>query len=215
MYTYFLLFMIYSFLGWCIEVISKLIEKKKFVNRGFLIGPLCPIYGFGSLFAIYFLSKYQERPVIVFILSLFLFSIIEYLTSVIMEKIFNTRWWDYSNYKYNINGRVCLNTIIPFGICGVLLICIINPLFIKWLNMTPNILKIVVSITLFIIFVIDIIISYVIISKIKSNNISTKDSTEEINKKVEEYLSSGKILDRRLIHAFPNMQVLVKSAIKR
>ena len=114
--VYFLLFMTYAFLGWLMEVTLGLIQSKKFVNRGFLIGPYCPIYGFGGLLITFLLQKYVNDPIVLFFMALIICGILEYVTSYLMEKIFHARWWDYSNKKYNINGRVCLDTIIPFGL---------------------------------------------------------------------------------------------------
>ena len=102
--TYLLLFFIYSNAGWLMEVIGKLIEKKKFINRGFLIGPYCPIYGHGAILITILLEKYTNDPIALFIMGVVICSILEYLTSYFMEKIFHARWWDYSRYKFNINA---------------------------------------------------------------------------------------------------------------
>ena len=114
--VYFLLFLTYSVAGWCMEVVGKLIEKKKFINRGFLIGPYCPIYGTGAILITFLLKKYVPDPFALFVMAILVCGTLEYLTSYVMEKIYHARWWDYSQRKFNINGRVCLNTIIPFGL---------------------------------------------------------------------------------------------------
>ena len=88
------------------EVIGKLIEKRKFVNRGFLIGPYCPIYGHGAILITILLQKYIDDPIALFIMGVVVCSILEYLTSYFMEKIFHARWWDYSRYKFNINDSI-------------------------------------------------------------------------------------------------------------
>ena len=116
---YFLVFIIYSFLGWVMEVFGKFIEKHRFINRGFLIGPVCSIYGFGCIFMYFLLDKYKNNLFILFIAAIFVCSILEYFTSYFMEKIFKTRWWDYTRRKFNINGRICLETMIPFGIDNI------------------------------------------------------------------------------------------------
>ena len=126
---YFLLFIIYSFMGWIMEIIDNIIVKHKIVNRGFLLGPYCPIYGFGCLSLIFFLSNYKSDPIILFFMAIVICSILEYSTSYIMEKLFKLRWWDYTDKKFNINGRICAETMIPFGLLGTLVICIINPFF--------------------------------------------------------------------------------------
>ena len=116
---YFLYFIIYSFLGWTMEVICKLVELKKFVNRGFLIGPICPIYGYGVLAIVLIIGSFKGDLLAVFLKSILVCSILEYLTSYLMEKIFKARWWDYSNKKFNLNGRICLETKIPKGIIEI------------------------------------------------------------------------------------------------
>ena len=111
---YIMLFFIYSILGWIMEVINGFIKTKKVVNRGFLIGPYCPIYGTGVILITILLKKYMEDRIITFIMSMLICGILEYFTSYFMEKFFNARWCDYSNRKMNINGRICLETLIPF-----------------------------------------------------------------------------------------------------
>ena len=124
---YFLLFVIYSVIGWIMEVIYTLVIDKKFTNRGFLVGPYCPIYGVGAVLIIILLSGYKERPIGLFVLAIVICSILEYFTSYIMEKLFKARWWDYSNRKFNINGRICLETMVPFGVIACLIVYIVNP----------------------------------------------------------------------------------------
>ena len=99
--TYFLLFIIYAFLGWVMEVTAKLIQYKRFINRGFLVGPYCPIYGFGAVLITILLERYLYDPVILFVMAIVTCATLEYLTSWIMEKLFKARWWDYSNRKFN------------------------------------------------------------------------------------------------------------------
>ena len=91
---YFLLFLIYSFFGWCMEVCVSLIERKKFVNRGFLLGPYCPIYSSGAILISILLNKFINTPIILFAMAILVCGILEYLTSFFMEKIFRLRWWD-------------------------------------------------------------------------------------------------------------------------
>lgn len=204
--NYFLLFIIYSFIGWVMEVIVKLVEKHRFINRGFLIGPICPIYGRGALLIILLLVPYKSKPVLLFLMAIIICSILEYFTSYIMEVIFKTRWWDYSDDKFNINGRISLNTMLPFGILGVIVTYVINPFFLNILSSIPfNILKIVALIIL-IIYLIDNILSFDIIFKLR-NTISNieKDSTEEISKKVKAIFLKKGGLYKRLVNAFPNM----------
>lgn len=210
--TWFLLFMIYSFIGWIIEVIDIFFITKKWVNRGFLIGPYCPIYGYGSLFIIYFLHPYTKEPIVLFILTVVVCSVLEYTTSYIMEKLFKARWWDYSDNKYNINGRICLETMIPFGIGGCFILYCANPLIMNILSIIPNFVLTVIAVLLFFIFVVDNLVSFKVILNFKKVATTIrKDSTEEISKKVRAVLSNKSKLGNRLMRAFPNVQALLKN----
>lgn len=219
---YFILFIIYSFLGWSMEVILKIIEKKKFINRGFLIGPICPIYGCGCLLLITTLSKYKNNIFVLFGMAIFICSVLEYLTSYIMEKIFNARWWDYSTKKYNLNGRICTSTMIPFGILGSLVVYIINPLITKIIYLISNKQLKIITIILLILFISDLIISLIIMFKFKGTlKTIEKDGTEEISKKVKEILRKRSYLYKRLIDAFPNFMnpkerlIILKQSIEK
>lgn len=203
-----LMFLLYSFIGWVVETIYCMIIDKKFVNRGFMIGPVCPIYGVGCLLIIIFLNKYKEDPVILFCMAVIVCSILEYFTSYIMEKIFKTRWWDYSQKKFTINGRICLDISIAFGVLGLLLTYIVNPFMIDIINMIDGTLLKIITTFFFIIFLVDLFVSARIIYKIKSVDVSSvKDQTEEMSEKVKEVLKSKGILTRRVANAFPNFKV--------
>ncbi len=221
-YYYFLLFLIYSFIGWLIEVIGKLIEKHKFINRGFLVGPICPIYGHGCILMILTLSRYKDNPLTLFIYAIFICSLLEYFTSYFMEKIFKTRWWDYSTKKFNLNGRICAETMIPFGILGTLVICVINPIFEYLLNLFNFETIKITAIVLFILYIIDYTISLIIMFGFKGTlKTVEKDGTEEITKKVKDILINKNVLYKRLVEAFPNFMnpkerlLLIKARVEK
>ena len=130
-------FIIYSFLGWCLESVYKTICLKKPVNSGFLYGSFCPMYGIGALLMI-IIGSFFDNIVIIFIIAFILFSVWEYIVAVILEKLFKTKYWDYSNLKFNIQGRVCLKNSIYWGILGVLLIFIIQPAIENLTNLIPS-----------------------------------------------------------------------------
>lgn len=205
------LFITYSIIGWVIEEIDILILQKKVVNRGFLIGPYCPIYGFGSLFIILFLNKYLDDPIVLFFMTMISCGILEYLTSFIMEKIFKTRWWDYSDEKFNINGRICLETLVLFGIGGLVISYLAQPFIMSILTLIPTNILNIIAIILSIIFIIDNIVSFKIILNFKlvATNIR-KDYTEEITAKVREVLKKKSIFSNRLVKAFPNFKTILK-----
>lgn len=210
-FIYISLFLIYSFIGWLTEVSAFLISD----NRGFMVGPVVPIYGTGGMLITLFLTRYYNEPVTLFCMAVIVCSILEYFTSYLMEKLFKTRWWDYSNKKFNINGRICLNNLILFGIMGLIMIYLVNPFLINMLEkIDPLVLKIIISILL-IVFLTDLFLSLSIISKIKNvGKTVLKDSTEEISAKVKEVLLSKGKLTRRFAKAFPNFRVNVNSYLK-
>ncbi len=213
--TYFLYFLIISICGWFMEITLQLFEKHRFADRGFLIGPYCPIYGVGGLGITICLTTLKEHPIALFCVTIVLCGILEYLTSFVMEKLFHARWWDYSNSKFNINGRICLETIIPFGILGLLLIYIVNPfIFNNLAKLEENVLNII-AIILASIFSIDCIISLKVICNVsattkKFDSENPKDNTEEISNKVKEFLRGKSFLNRRLIDAFPKLTATIK-----
>ncbi len=127
LYIQVLYFTIYSFLGWVCESTYCSIGQKKLVNRGFLNGPFCPIYGFGALLVISILSPFVNNIPVLFIASIIVTSTLEYITSYVLEKIFHMSWWDYSTYKYNINGRVCLQNSLMFGLLSLFVMLVIHP----------------------------------------------------------------------------------------
>lgn len=211
----FLLFLTYSFLGWVMEMIVTVIEDKEIVNRGFLVGPYCPIYGVCSIAMILLLNK-VTNPVLLFVLSIIICSVGEYLTSYILEKIFNARWWDYSNMKFNLNGRICLRNCFFFGLLGFLVLNYINNYFANiYLSLNPNTLNIIFY-SLLTIFLVDLIISCNVLLKIK--NMSLKyinlDNTKEISIKVKDILTKN-FLSRRLLKAFPYLMEATKKGFKK
>ena len=155
----FLLFIIYSFLGWLMETVACFLSTKKFTNRGFLLGPCCPIYGFGVLLIVILLHKYQKDPLILFIMAIIICSLLEYITSWLMEIIFKNRWWDYSNRKFNINGRVCLIGAVVFGTLSLILIKLVHPLVLKMIGMMNDTLFHTIVIALAVIFITDNVIT--------------------------------------------------------
>lgn len=121
------LFFLLAFGGWLWEMVIYLAMNGEFVNRGILFGPWLPIYGCGGIMLTIALKKYQYKPVRVFFLSLIICSVLEYLTSFCLERVWGIRWWDYSNDFLNISGRICLWSSLMFGLGGWLLICYAVP----------------------------------------------------------------------------------------
>lgn len=205
---YFLLFFIYSVIGWFVEVTYVYIGTKKFINRGFLIGPYIPIYGYSALIMALYLTQYKDNPLTVFLLAIFICTFIEYMISFNMEKLFNARWWDYSNSKFNINGRVCLKNGLGFGFLSLLLIYLINPWLVNLLEKLNPKLLIIISVICLVIFVFDFVTSLIVTFDIK-NKIKKfdSDSTTEIRELINEKIKK-KLLKRRVLNAFPRVKFL-------
>lgn len=207
---YFFLFFLYAVLGWIIETIYVTILDKKFVNRGFLIGPYIPLYGVSAITMILYLNQYKTNPLTVFLLAIFVCTFLEYITSYIMEKIFKARWWDYTNQKFNINGRVCLKNSLYFGILSLLLIYLINPLLINLINNMNNIWLTIITIVCLTIFITDIFISCNVILKLKHNFENLRfDATMELRKLIDIKIKR-KILQNRIYNAFPKLKFYKK-----
>jgi len=156
---WFLYFIIYSFIGWLYESILCSINEKKWVNRGFLNGPLCPVYGFGALSVLFLLNQRVNNVFTLFFVSMIVTSLLEYITSFLLEKLFHAKWWDYSHYRFNIQGRISLIGAIVFGGLSVLLIKIIHPLTSDLLKVLSNTTMYISSISIFIILILDLSIT--------------------------------------------------------
>ena len=122
-----MLFLAYSFIGWLWETSYCSIRQGRFINRGFLRGPLCPVYGVGGMLIMYLLQPWAHTWIPLFFASMVIVSVVEYVTSWILEVLFHTRWWDYSNEKFNLHGRIFLGGAICFGLMGTLIAHFVHP----------------------------------------------------------------------------------------
>lgn len=219
---YFMYFLIYSFFGYIIEIIVCSWYEKKVVNRGFMYGPICPIYGVGALLIIFGLSSFYDNPVLLFILGMLITAIIEYYTSYLFEKIFNNKWWDYSDRKDSINGRICLGNCLFFGIGSLLLIRVFHPIVIVLINKIPYSLFIIISVVLFIIFVFDLISSIIIAYNLRSKIIVAEELKKEklqmlpsrFEKKYHDQIVKIKSMKNRLIRIYPNITKNIQKEFK-
>lgn len=109
-------FVIYSFLGWVCEEIFCVVSTHEFVKRGFLFGPICPIYGYGAIILLFLLKDYKNKPIKLFFLSAIIFSVFEYITDFFLQALFSTKWWDYTGQFLNLNGRITLSFSLVWGI---------------------------------------------------------------------------------------------------
>lgn len=196
-FEYVLYFYIYSFLGWCCEVIyCSDFSKKEFVNRGMLKGPICPIYGVGSCILIFSTYNFKENFLLVFILGVLITSSIEYFASFVLEKIFFARWWDYSTYPFNINGRICILNSGLFGIMTVILIRYIHKEIFEFTSSFSDKTVIFVGVILMILFFTDLIKTVRSLRSFNSDLSEIRDLDKELKKynlSLKDILSSKKI----------------------
>lgn len=198
-------FVIYSFLGWVLESTVRTICERKLINTGFLIGPFCPIYGFGAIIMLLFLSELKNNILLLFLISMIVLTLWEYVVGVLLEKIFNTKYWDYSNHKFNYKGRICLTNSIAWGVLGVLFIEYIHPFVIKILGYIDFTYLSIASSIIALILLIDAIISTVKLKNIKS----ALETIEGINEQIKQKLVELK--DKEKATTNENMQKIINN----
>lgn len=197
-YVNFIYFIMYSVIGWICEVIFCSIPEKKFINRGFLNGPLCPIYGFGALIVIFFLTPFKDSIFLVFIFGLIFTSALEYFTSYAMEKLFHSKWWDYSNNRFNINGRVCLLNSILFGLMSVFVMFVLHIKIEDFVNSISYLWIQIIAILSLVILTVDITVTVQSAVNINEKLKKLRDLSTEIKEKLDEkqLFMEAKIHDR-------------------
>ena len=204
-----LLFFVYSFAGWLIEVTLKYIQYHRFINRGFFTGPILPIYGSGAALitvAIEYLSPFESGYVTTFAISFVLCGLVEYLSSYFMEKRFHARWWDYSQKPMNLNGRVWIGNLALFGLGGVAIVHILNPLLYRGLGLVSLEARQIAAVAFLAVFAADYVATHFVLKLVKTGVEKSKaDNTEEINKEVRLLLSDRSIFYRRFADAYPDV----------
>ena len=204
-----LLFFAYAFLGWCIEVTLKYFQLHRFINRGFLTGPWLPIYGSGAALitiAVKGLSPLESSVGTTFMVSFILCGVVEYMTSFVLEKRFHARWWDYSQKPMNLHGRVWIGNLILFGLGGVLIVEMINPLLLRLSGHLSFRLRETLAIILSSIFTADYVMSHFVLKLVKTGvENSEADDTEAINKEIRLLLNDCSFFHRRFAEAYPEV----------
>ena len=158
--TYILFFFTFAFIGWCWEVLLSFVTDGTFVNRGTMLGPWLPIYGVGALIILIILKPFRTRPVIYFLISMVLAGVLEFSTSWYLETFKGMKWWDYSGYFLNIDGRICLEGLIIFGLGGAVVTYFIAPLLSYYYNKIKPKIIIPISVGLISLFTIDLVYSF-------------------------------------------------------
>ena len=204
-----LLFFAYSLLGWCIEVTLKYFEFHRFINRGFFTGPILPIYGSGAVLitlVVGTLSPFESAYGTTFALSFLICGAVEYLTSLYMETRFHARWWDYSQKPMNLHGRIWIGNLLLFGLGGVAIVHLLNPLLDRALAAFSLSAKELLADVLLAVFLADAVLSHFVMKLVKIGvEGSEADDTEEIRREVTLLLSDRSVFHRRFAEAYPEV----------
>ena len=184
-FIFIMYFMIYSFCGWVLESTYKSVLERKIINSGFLAGPFCPIYGYGALIMYFALRDVTNNIIVLFLFGTIALSVFEYIVGLFLEIVFQTKYWAYSNKKFNIHGRVCLLNSLYWGILGIIFMKLIHPSVEKFVTLIPDTVLMIIVIIGLIYLVFDTINTTVRVIKI---NIRLKDweqLTEDIKNRIE------------------------------
>lgn len=184
-YTLFIYYMIYSFIGWVLESVYKSILQKKLVNSGFLAGPFCPIYGYGALIMYLSLKDVTNNIFILFIYGMVALSVFEYIVGLFLELVFRTKYWDYSDKKFNIQGRVCLLNSFYWGILGIVFMRVIHPAVESFVVKIPDLYVYFIVGAGIVYFIIDTITSTVKVININNRLAELEKITNEIKERME------------------------------
>ncbi len=224
MYSYIWYFFIFAFLGWCTEVAFAAVSKGKFVNRGFLNGPICPIYGLGVVLVYAVLRPVRNHFILLFLGAVLLTSILEWVTGFVLEKIFHHQWWDYSDKKLNLNGYICLQFSLVWGIACVFILQFMIPLADILIGLLPEVAGVALLIFFGGLLLADLTVTVVAIIGLNrklrhlsmiaqrlrrdSDGIGQRVSREsiELKEKYDEIMAKQSALRIRILKAFPNMR---------
>ncbi len=209
------IFFVYSFIGWCGEAAMAAVRRHKFVNRGFVSGPLCPVYGAGAAAVAVFLPELHDRLFFLFLGGMIVTTFVEYLTGRLLELIFHRKWWDYSDEKFNLDGYVCLKNSAIWGLCSVLMICFFDPLLCRLIDLIPRLAGNILLWILGVLLVIDAVGSGVAVLGLKKKQSRITQITEELHKtsKLLENALTTRI-QKRMVSAFPNIEGTEGAGVK-
>ena len=150
-------FLIYSCLGWCLEVVYAAVTTGKLVNRGFLNGPVCPIYGFGMVIVLYALTPLVDNTLLLYLGGVILPSALELVGGWALYKLYRTRWWDYSDYPFNIGGYICLEFCLLWGVGTLVVMRIVHPIIAGLVAMVPTLVGVILMCILYAVYATDVV----------------------------------------------------------
>ena len=204
-----LIFFAFSLVGWCIEVTLKYFEFGRFINRGFLTGPWLPIYGTGAVLCtvgVQGLAPLESGYGTTFVICFVLCGTLEYMTSFVMEKRFHARWWDYSKKPMNLHGRVWIGNLVLFGLGGVLIVHVFDPLLCRLFAMISLPVRELTALVLSAVITADFVMSHFVLKLVKTGvEQSRADNTEQISREVRLLLSDRSVFHRRFAEAYPEV----------
>ena len=204
-----LIFFAFSIVGWCIEVTLKYFEFGRFINRGFLTGPWLPIYGSGAVLctvSVQGLAPLESGYGTTFVICFVLCGVLEYMTSFVMEKRFHARWWDYSKKPMNLHGRVWIGNLILFGLGGVLIVHVFDPLLYRLFAVISLPVRELMALILSAVIAADFVMSHFVLKLVKTGvEQSQADNTEQISREVRLLLSDRSVFYRRFADAYPEV----------
>lgn len=214
------LFFVFSVLGWMMEVTLKYIQYHRFINRGFLIGPYCPIYGSGVVLVTVLVGGLigirGGTPGEIFLAGFFICGGLEYFISWYMEKAFHARWWDYSRKPMNLNGRVWIGNLMLFGLASVVIVLWIDPVYFRLIEKLPLFWLHFAAIAIVALLVSDCVVSHVMMDIVRREiDAQDGDSTEEISRRVHELLRDRNLFLRRIHQAYPELQAHPRAMMER
>ena len=190
---WFLYFSIYSVLGWVCETVYCSVIQRKFVNRGFLNGPVCPVYGVGAVLVIYLLRPVAGNVLALFLTGMLVTTVLEYLTSVLLEKLFHMKWWDYSQFKLQVNGRVCLLNSLMFGALSVFVMLALHPRVQKLVGFIPAAVLPWLSLGIAAVFIADTVLTVRSILILKGKLEEVRRALADIREKSEQVKAQFKV----------------------
>ena len=176
LYHIFAFFLIYSCLGWCLEVIYAAATTGQLVNRGFLNGPVCPIYGFGMIIVLFALTPLQSSVLALYIGGVILPSALELVGGWALEKIYHTRWWDYSDFPFNIGGYICLEFCLLWGVGTLVVMKAIHPVIAGFVDMIPQFAGLILMCILYAVYAVDVVATAIAASGLSK----TLDTMEQL-----------------------------------
>ncbi len=182
LYTLCWYFFIYAVLGWCAEVAYAAVSTGRFVNRGFLDGPYCPVYGCGVVLVLVILSPVSEHFIPLFIGAVLLTTALEFLAGFCLERIFHEKWWDYSEFPFNIKGYVCPKFSLMWGVACVLVVRVIHPAVEKLVGLLPRSAGIVCICVVYVLLLADLLGTVIRLARLRSTLRSVERINEELHR---------------------------------